>query len=252
MQNCSHRQPARWSVGCLLRGTEAVSAVCSRQLADVSCFRRCRLCVTVRSAQSTWVLLVLEARSVNPLMRPFGRYDDLRNYSNERSVVLAEVREAIEQPWQAWELAQADTDRYRSMSPAEVCAALLALRCLKPCLWHFGDACPASVARCASFAYEATWCWTRVSPVEAAGNFDRLCHHCGHLPRPATTPPFSCLPQCIGCGPPGVAAGHAEWPRKHAVGAFQSRPVWPAAHQKLQAAKGCMIPMHFPVSKREC
>ena len=26
----------------------------------------------------------------------------------------------IEQPWQAWELAQADTDRYRSMSPQEV------------------------------------------------------------------------------------------------------------------------------------
>ena len=33
---------------------------------------------------------------------------------------LAELRDVIEQPWQAWELAQADTDRYRSMSPAEV------------------------------------------------------------------------------------------------------------------------------------
>ena len=48
------------------------------------------------------------------------RYDDLRNYSNDRSVVLAELRDVIEQPWQAWELAQADTDRYRSMSPDQV------------------------------------------------------------------------------------------------------------------------------------
>lgn len=33
-------------------------------------------------------------------------YDDLRNYVNERSTVLREIRDRIETPWQAWELRQ--------------------------------------------------------------------------------------------------------------------------------------------------
>ena len=46
------------------------------------------------------------------------RYDDLSNYSNERSVFLANLRDAIETPWQAWELEQLPVRR--DMSPAEV------------------------------------------------------------------------------------------------------------------------------------
>ena len=46
------------------------------------------------------------------------RYDDLSNYSNERSVFLTNLRDAIETPWQAWELEQLPVRR--DMSPAEV------------------------------------------------------------------------------------------------------------------------------------
>lgn len=35
-----------------------------------------------------------------------GRFDDLRNYQNERSVWLSQLREQIEEPWQAWEQQQ--------------------------------------------------------------------------------------------------------------------------------------------------
>jgi len=35
-------------------------------------------------------------------------YDDLRHYTNERSAYLRSVRDRIELPWQAWELAQLD------------------------------------------------------------------------------------------------------------------------------------------------
>ena len=64
-------------------------------------------------------------------------------------MVLAELREAIEQPWQAWELAQADTDRYRSMSPAEVrLAPLLFVSCLSPALQR--------VARCVLLSSSCT------------------------------------------------------------------------------------------------
>jgi hypothetical protein len=34
------------------------------------------------------------------------RYDHLRNYENERSIWLANLREIIEGPWQAWEQQQ--------------------------------------------------------------------------------------------------------------------------------------------------
>ena len=36
------------------------------------------------------------------------RYDDLRNYTNERSIWLANLRDRIEEQWQAWELEQLD------------------------------------------------------------------------------------------------------------------------------------------------
>ena len=35
-------------------------------------------------------------------------YDDLRNYTNERSIWLANLRDRIEEQWQAWELEQLD------------------------------------------------------------------------------------------------------------------------------------------------
>jgi hypothetical protein len=38
----------------------------------------------------------------------FFWYDDLRHYTNERSLYLQKVRDRIETPWQQWELAQID------------------------------------------------------------------------------------------------------------------------------------------------
>lgn len=49
-----------------------------------------------------------------------NRYDDLRNYSNDRSLVLAQVRDSIEEPWQEWETAQLDVQSYKNMSLEEV------------------------------------------------------------------------------------------------------------------------------------
>lgn len=40
-------------------------------------------------------------------------YDDLRNYDNERSAYLREVRERVEAAWQAWELAGIDVETLR-------------------------------------------------------------------------------------------------------------------------------------------
>lgn len=50
------------------------------------------------------------------------RYDDLRNYSNDRSVYLAQLRDSIEEPWQAWELAQLSTpvSEYKDLTPQQV------------------------------------------------------------------------------------------------------------------------------------
>ncbi len=50
-----------------------------------------------------------------------GRYDDLSNYSNERSIYLAELREMIEEAWHMWELKQhVDVDAMRALKPEEV------------------------------------------------------------------------------------------------------------------------------------
>jgi hypothetical protein len=51
-------------------------------------------------------------------------YDDLSNYSNERSYWLAQLRDTIEGPWQAWELAQMDVDVYKAMTPDQLKEAL--------------------------------------------------------------------------------------------------------------------------------
>lgn len=48
------------------------------------------------------------------------RYDDLRNYSNERSVYLAQLRDSIEAPWQQWELGHFDVESYKSKTVEQV------------------------------------------------------------------------------------------------------------------------------------
>jgi predicted transcriptional regulator len=75
----------------------------------------------------------------SPFSYPPNRYDDLANYTNERSPWVAGLREAIEAPWQEWELAQllasADVaqgevvgslDGYRALSPEQLKQALTA------------------------------------------------------------------------------------------------------------------------------
>ena len=42
-------------------------------------------------------------------------YDDLRHYTNERSLYLNKVRDTIETPWQAWELAQIDVEAIKQL-----------------------------------------------------------------------------------------------------------------------------------------
>ncbi|MBD2460507.1 iron-containing redox enzyme family protein [Oscillatoria sp. FACHB-1407] len=42
-------------------------------------------------------------------------YDDLSHYTNERSPYLHQIREQIEQVWQAWELQQMDVDALKSL-----------------------------------------------------------------------------------------------------------------------------------------
>jgi len=48
------------------------------------------------------------------------RYDDLANYSNDRSLYLAQLRDRIEGAWQEWESSHVDLARYQAMSPSEV------------------------------------------------------------------------------------------------------------------------------------
>ena len=50
----------------------------------------------------------------------YYRYDDLRNYSNERSIYLAKLRNMIEVPWQKWELEQVDPTINSELSPSQV------------------------------------------------------------------------------------------------------------------------------------
>lgn len=57
----------------------------------------------------------------------FFWYDDLRHYTNERSAYLRSIRDRIETPWQAWELAQLDV------------AALQALPDIKQALIERGE-----------------------------------------------------------------------------------------------------------------
>lgn len=48
-------------------------------------------------------------------------YDDLKNYSNDRSMFLSGLREHIEEPWQHWEMSQLPgPGDYQSLSPDEV------------------------------------------------------------------------------------------------------------------------------------
>ncbi|MBD2538246.1 iron-containing redox enzyme family protein [Coleofasciculus sp. FACHB-SPT36] len=51
-------------------------------------------------------------------------YDDLRHYTNERSIWLQKVRNQIESAWQEWELAHFDVEALQKLSPADVKQAL--------------------------------------------------------------------------------------------------------------------------------
>jgi hypothetical protein len=44
-------------------------------------------------------------------------YDDLRQYTNERSIYLETVRDRIEEPWQRWEQARLDIDAFATVDP---------------------------------------------------------------------------------------------------------------------------------------
>lgn len=44
----------------------------------------------------------------------------MKNYSNERSIYLAQLRDSIEAPWQAWELSQIDVEALKALSTDEV------------------------------------------------------------------------------------------------------------------------------------
>lgn len=58
----------------------------------------------------------------------YYRYDDLRNYNNERSMYLAQLRHSIEEPWQQWEMGHFDVDAYKSKSVEEVRSATHSVR----------------------------------------------------------------------------------------------------------------------------
>ncbi|KAK9820462.1 hypothetical protein WJX72_010607 [[Myrmecia] bisecta] len=51
-------------------------------------------------------------------------YDDLHNYSNERSIFLAQLRDSIEAPWQQWEFNFVDVGAYKRLCPDEIKEAL--------------------------------------------------------------------------------------------------------------------------------
>lgn len=50
----------------------------------------------------------------------FFWFDDLENYSNDRSIYLAQLRDRIEEPWQAWELSHMPVAEYKQLSPEQI------------------------------------------------------------------------------------------------------------------------------------
>lgn len=60
-----------------------------------------------RSVLSCVLRLPAAAAAPTPHTTPSeGRYDELTNYTNERSLWLAKLRDTIEGPWQEWEMGQ--------------------------------------------------------------------------------------------------------------------------------------------------
>jgi hypothetical protein len=47
-------------------------------------------------------------------------YDDLKHYTNERSLYLQKIRNQIEAAWQQWELSQLDVEQYKSLDFKQV------------------------------------------------------------------------------------------------------------------------------------
>ena len=91
------------------------------------------------------------------------RYDDLRNYSNERSIYLAKLRDTIEGPWQKWELDQVDSTIHSELSPSEVGLSFLGS--------ELERGISAEVDRCAEAVAE--WCCNVPDGMRQAPSFDK-------------------------------------------------------------------------------
>jgi hypothetical protein len=63
---------------------------------------------------------MLMFRAVSEPLLGRRRFDDIENYSNDRSIYLAQLRDRIEEPWQAWELSHMPVAEYKQLSPAQV------------------------------------------------------------------------------------------------------------------------------------
>ena len=71
----------------------------------------------------------IESRFIQRILYRINRlhlfwYDDLQNYENERSIYLHSVRDLLESTWQAWELAQLDTEGLKQLDSNKVKQAL--------------------------------------------------------------------------------------------------------------------------------
>lgn len=71
----------------------------------------------------------IESRFIQRILYRINRlhlfwYDDLQNYENERSIYLHSVRDLLESTWQAWELAQLDTEGLTQLDSNKVKQAL--------------------------------------------------------------------------------------------------------------------------------
>jgi hypothetical protein len=62
------------------------------------------------------MFLLLDSYPINYLKHlNRGRYDDLQNYTNERSIYLQRCRDRIEKVWQAWELSQLNVSQIQQL-----------------------------------------------------------------------------------------------------------------------------------------
>ena len=103
------------------------------------------------------------------LLGVWSRYDDLKNYSNERSIYLAQLRDSIEGPWQAWELSQIDVEALKALSTDEVPTFI----CQKLGITNeFGK----QMEICPCFWLSVAWWYARVHAMHLSFEPWFLCH----------------------------------------------------------------------------